>query len=104
MHSRTEKTFSLPSPHPKGQQFTVRCRVCRRVYTVVTPGGWTNPWYKSGCILHEGSMNPVRMHDGKWWSWDEVTSKEQGPFDSETLALDAYNESRKALAYRMKSF
>ena len=86
------KSFSLPTPHPKGQQFRVKCRKCGNAYNVVTPDGWTSPWKAGARIVHPDYEDPVHEYQGQWHFWDSQRQNRQGPFVTEVQARAAYKK------------
>lgn len=89
-HSRAKKSFTIPKPHPRGQEFLVRCQVCNRVESVITPLGWISPWRAKAAIVHQDREDPVQEHEGKWWYMNSKTLMREGPYTTEREARDAY--------------
>ncbi len=89
-HSPGDKAFAMPKPHPRGQEFVVRCQKCHQVHHVVTPLGWTSPWRAKASIVHQDREDPVQQYQGQWWFWNTKTSMREGPYPSEREARDAY--------------
>jgi hypothetical protein len=89
-HGRGRKSFAIPKPHPRGQEFLVRCQVCHRVYPVITPVGWISPWRANAAIAHQDREDPVQEYQGNWWYMNSRTLMREGPYPTEREARDAY--------------
>ncbi|GEM_PF-2917130 len=89
-HSQSCKRFTLPTPHPMGQQFRINCALCHYQYTVVTPVDWSSPWNPAGRISSDKREHPVHEHNGKWWYWDADHMFREGPFEDRTRAYAAF--------------